>query len=216
MQATGSALGFRPAFRWARLNLLSSIHWILALLAGWALMWFVEEGLVFTFAPQPGQPLWIILHLAYFWWTAYWEAAILAVALDRFDGKRPAPMRVFRDQRLVLRFTLLKLLLIPATLLGIVLLVIPGLFTLGRYGSSFFFLIDRRCGIGEALASAGRATRGKTGRLMGATLIILLFNLLGFALMGVGLVVTLPMTVLMSAYLFGVVDSREMLRGINH
>src|SRR5262245_51386204 len=66
---------------------------LLGLLAAWGLTWVALEVLVFTAGGPPGDPVWVILHLLYFWGTAYWEAAIAGCALDHVAGRPPAPRR---------------------------------------------------------------------------------------------------------------------------
>lgn len=70
-----------------------------------------------------------MLHLGYFWGTAYWEAGILRSALGAFDEAPQSRHNNPLDHRVALRFLVLKVFLLPAALVGTAILVTPG-FTL--------------------------------------------------------------------------------------
>ena len=170
-------------------------------------MWVVIEVLVIASGSAPGRPIWILLHLGYFWGTAYWEVAILGSALACVDGRPQAPGRVLRDHRLVARFLLLKLVLIPVALVATAFLVVPGLLAMARLGLSLFFVVDQDRGPWAALAASRHATRGSTAQLLRLLLMLLLLNAVGAAILGLGLVITVPMTALAGAYVFRAVTS---------
>lgn len=198
--------GVRSAFRWAGSAYGPQALPILALLLGWAAVWAVLEVLVIGSRTAPGRPAWVLLHLGYFWGTAYWEAAILRHALDAHDGKRRALTRVFRQHRMVMHLLVLKLSMIPLTLAGCALVVVPGLVVVARLGPAFFRVVDRGSGPLEALSWSWEATRGHTPTLTLLALALFLFNCAGAAILGLGLIVTLPMTALAGAYTFRTVS----------
>lgn len=197
-----ASLGVLPVLAWARSQYLSRAPQILVLLLGWALEWVFLEILVIWIGSPPGRPIWLLLHLGYFWATAYWEAAILRSALGEFDGIGSALRALVEAHRAALAILGLKLVLIPVVLFGLVLAVVPGLFVLARFGLSAFFVAVQGSGPGEALALSRKATQGRTARLMLLSLALLLFNVLGAAALGVGLLITVPMTALAGAYVF--------------
>lgn len=171
---------------------------ILVLLLGWVGMWFLVEGLVIWLSPLPGRPLWLIFHLGYLLATSFWEAAIVKVAVDHFDG-RPPGFAVLTDYRLALRFLIVKMILLPVCLIGIAAAVVPGLYFAARFGLAPFFVVGEGCGPFSALGRAGRSSRGHRPRLMLLCLLLLILNLLGAALFGLGLLFTLPVTALAGA-----------------
>jgi uncharacterized membrane protein len=101
-----------------------------------------------------------------------------------------------------LRFLVLKMLLLPAALVGTALLVAPGLYCLARLGPALFFVVQGRAGPGAALGLSNQVTRGRRGHLMLMCLFLLLFNMLGAVPLGLGLIVTVPMSVLICAHVF--------------
>ena len=200
MEPYYSELGVRATFSAARAKFRSGAPRILALLAGWVGVWVVIEILVFVSRSPPGHPIWLVLHFSYFWGTSYWEAAILRSALASYGAGGSG--WVFSEHRLVLRFLAVKLLLLPVILMTTALAVIPGLYVAARYGLAPVFVVDRGAGPLVALSLSARATRGRRFRLMKIYLALLLFNVLGAAILGLGLLITLPMTALATAWIF--------------
>jgi uncharacterized membrane protein len=176
-------------------------------LLGWASVWVMVELLVVSSGSAPGRPIWSLLHLGYFWGTAYWEAAILRRALGAFEAVSRSPRSGFLDHRAALSFLVLKMLLLPVIIIGTVLLVVPGLYCMARFVWAFFFVAQRRVGPREALGLSSRITRGRRGHLMLLCLALLVFNIPGAALLGLGLIVTLPLSILMCTCVFRAMSS---------
>jgi len=193
-------LSLAESFEQARSRYRSEAPRILRLLLGWAGVWVVLEILVIGSGSPPGRPIWLALHLGYFWGTAYCEAAILRVALAAMDGAPPPPRETFFDHRVAWRMLGLKMLLLPLLLIGLALLVLPGLYATARLGPAFFIVARGRAGPLEALRLSAQLTRGSSGRLLVLSLFLLVFNSLGAAFLGLGLLVTVPISVLMGAH----------------
>ena len=206
MPALAALPGVGPVFdqAWSAYRLRAPL--LLGLLAAWALTWVALEVLVVSSGRRPGDPIWVILHLLYFWATAYWEAAIAGCALDHFAGRPPAPRRYLGNHRLVRHVLVLKIVLIPAILLGVALLLVPGIVLTARLGLAFYASVDRRCGPRAALAFAWGRTRGHSPGLARLVLALGAFNVAGAALLGLGLLLTVPMTALAGAYTFHAVS----------
>ncbi len=203
----------RAMLRAASSRLPSYAPTILLLLVGWVGVWLVVEVLVINFSPIPGRPVWVLLHASYFLGTAVWEAAMVETALNAFNGKGASPRQALRDYHLALRLFVVKMILLPAVLLGLGLALVPGLYVLARFGLSAFFLVDRGCSPWTALRLSNRVSRGRRSKLMALWLVILFLTLLGAAFVGVGLLVTIPMALLCTAHIFVVVVPPQTIHG---
>lgn len=190
------------AFERARSLYRSEAPRILLLLLAWAGVWVALEILIIGSGSPPGRPIWLGLHLGYFWGTAYCEAAILRVALAAVDGAPPPGREAFFDHRVATRFLILKLALLPLVLAGLALLVVPGLYAAARLAPSFLVVVGRREGPVEALRISLRLTQGRSGPLLLMSLFLLGLNLLGAAFLGLGLLATVPVSALLCAHAF--------------
>ncbi len=192
----------RSALAFARHKIRAFAPRFFALLAGWAGVWFVVEALVIGSGTLPGRPVWLIVHFSYFLGTSFFEAAIIDLSLAVRDARNPRTVDRLRDLSLAVRFTIVKLVLLPFGLVGLALLLLPGAFLLGRFGYVFFNLVDEQAGIAESLRANSKSVKGTLSRLMWISLVIVLFNLTGAALLGVGLLFTLPMTALATGFIY--------------
>ena len=200
-------LSLAAAFRWAVSRYWSQAPRILVLLLGWASVWLIVEFLVVSSGSAPGRPIWLVLHLAYFWGTAYWEATILRSALGAIDKAPQSWRSQLLDHRVALRYLVLKMVLLPAMIIGTALLVAPGLYCMARFGPALFFVVQGEAGPKTALGLSNQVTQGRRGHLMLMCLSLLLFNMLGAALLGLGLIVTVPMSILICAHVFRAMSS---------
>lgn len=83
-----------------------------------------------------------------------------------------------------------------AIVLGLILFVLPGIFIALRLSMVKLYVVDRNVGPLEAITLSWHATRGQAWQLFGLLLVAILVNLLGALAFGVGLLVTIPLTIL--------------------
>lgn len=85
---------------------------------------------------------------------------------------------------------------------GLILLIVPGVIWAIRFGFYGYFIIDRKCSALDALKQSSALTRGERGNLFVFGLAMLGVNLLGAACLGVGLLVSIPLTWLAAASVY--------------
>lgn len=85
---------------------------------------------------------------------------------------------------------------------GLILLIVPGIIWAIKFGFFGFIMVDKRTGIRESLRLSGELTRGARGDLFIFYLALIGVNLLGALCLGVGLLVTMPLTWLAGAYVY--------------
>jgi uncharacterized membrane protein len=83
-----------------------------------------------------------------------------------------------------------------------VLLVIPGLYLLGRLALFGFRLVDGQPGLIASFRQSAVLTSGGVQPLIGLTVLLFLLNVLGACLLGVGLFVTIPPSALVMAHVY--------------
>jgi uncharacterized membrane protein len=104
-------------------------------------------------------------------------------------------MDLFAGFNLFIDAFLIGILTAIFTFVGLVLCVFPALIVTAFYLFAYVFLVDRKLGFWEAMESSRRLV---VQDLLGYILfvfLLLLFNLLGLLLLGVGLLVTIPVSV---------------------
>jgi len=97
-----------------------------------------------------------------------------------------------------------------AILGGLILLIIPGIIIGIRLQFGYYFLIDKKMGPVEALKASWGATRGQTWDLFLFTLVTIAINIIGVLLLGLGLIITIPVTLIAVAYIYRAVSNAQM------
>jgi hypothetical protein len=95
-------------------------------------------------------------------------------------GKQPGVMESYRNGiRFAPKLIGLTLLVLPLTVGGLCLLVVPGLIVLRRYCLASFFIIEHDMGIRESMDHSAQATKAATQATYGVLAVLALFLALG-------------------------------------
>ncbi len=85
------------------------------------------------------------------------------------------------------------------TILGFIALIIPGIILALAFSLSYFFIIDKNMGPWEAMKASFDISKGYRWRILSINALCTLINILGLLCLGVGILVTAPLTTLASA-----------------
>ena len=107
-----------------------------------------------------------------------------------------------------LKFLAASILVAIVVGLGMLLLVVPGVILGLMFLFTTYIVIDRERGPIEAMKDSNAITRGYKWQLLGLGLLLALINLGGLLALGVGMLVTVPVTLLAFAYAYRVLSSR--------
>ena len=80
--------------------------------------------------------------------------------------------------------------------IGLLLLVIPGLYLAIKYMFVPFLIADRKLDIGKAFAESDKMTKGNMGELFVLEVLVVILNAVGALLLGFGLLITIPVSYL--------------------
>ena len=160
--------------------------------------WVVLEGIVVT-TQRFGILAWAIAHFAFLLFFAGMEVSLLRISLAVEDGRNPRLADAFNHFDLAPGFLAGQLLYLAMVLAGLVLLIVPGLFVASRLALFGFQIAEGERSVLRGFKLSADLTRGATGRLAAILVTLFVFNLLGAALLGVGLFVTVPISMLMMA-----------------
>jgi len=87
-------------------------------------------------------------------------------------------------------------------MLGFILLIIPGVLFAIAYQFSGYFMVDGELGVRAAMKKSWRATKGLRWKLFWLSILVGLLNILGLAVVGIGLFVTVPLTSLVLGHVY--------------
>lgn len=132
----------------------------------------------------------------------------IKVALMVHDGVKPEISNLLDCLPLFFRYFFASVLYGLIVVLGILLLVIPGVIWGIKYMFYGYFIVDEGRGPWDAIKASGAITRGAKLDLFLLWLVLAGINLLGLLALGVGLLVTIPLSLAASAYVFRNLQNR--------
>lgn len=154
----------------------------------------------------------IVGELIYAWITLPVAMGLFAISLDRVAGGEVSNDRLFlffpQATRLLVTTVLMTLLIF----VGYVLLIIPGLYLSVAYLFVLPLLVQRELGMLDALEVSRKAITHRWFTVLGILLVLALINVIGAIPLGIGLIWTIPWTMLAMGVMYQrifVGDSRQ-------
>lgn len=140
------------------------------------------------------------------WFAVTWlSVGYLNFLLNIVDGKQARYRDIFYGVKSAEQFAYYVLVTIVYTVivgLGTLLLIIPGIiFAIGLVFAKYY-IAENRLGFKNAFNSSWEITKGNRWKIFGFAVVAVFFNLLGLIALGIGLLITFPMTQLMYARMF--------------
>jgi len=140
------------------------------------------------------------------WFAMTWlSIGYLNFLFNIVDGKQAQYRDIFYGVKSVEQFAYYVLVtLVYAVVVGVgtIFLVIPGIILAIGLVFAHYYIAENRLGFREAFTSSWEITKGSRWKMFGFALVAILFNILGLLALGIGLLVTLPLTQLMYVRMF--------------
>jgi len=127
---------------------------------------------------------------------------LIKIALIFYDYNKGQLKDLFSQHRLFFKYLLTYVLYALIVLGGMFLLIIPGIIWGIKFMFFSYFIIDKKLEPIEALKQSSAITRGTKWRLLAFLLVAGIMNMLGALLFLVGLFITIPITMLATAFIY--------------
>lgn len=124
------------------------------------------------------------------------------IFLRIYDGESPKFIDIFKEYLLFWKYLGVSILMPLAVLGGLILLIIPGIFWAVRFSLSPIIVVDTGVGPIKAMKESWVITKGNFWKLLGFWIVIILLNILGMLVLGIGLLVSVPVTTLAGIYVY--------------
>ena len=130
--------------------------------------------------------------------------ALLRIAIRFVDGQPVALDELWfaPSFRLLSRYVVGAVLFSLIVFAGSILLVIPGIIWTVKYQFFGYLIVDKGMTASDALKKSGQMTAGLKWQLFLLGVIMWVVNFLGAMILGIGLVVTIPATMIAHAYVY--------------
>lgn len=130
------------------------------------------------------------------------QIGIIKISLKFVEGVKSEFSELFSGSQLLLNFILTSILYGLIVVAGFILLIVPGVIWAIKYQYSLYLVVDKKMTPMQAIKESGRITSGVKWGLLGFSIIILLINFVGILALGLGLLVTTPVTFLAVAHVY--------------
>ncbi|MBT3817491.1 MAG: hypothetical protein HOE80_04525 [Candidatus Magasanikbacteria bacterium] len=165
------------------------VYHIIILGLGWGLKLF--DGLTHSILYLVTQVISVILMLG-----------LIYIALAIYNKKETTINDLFRQTEQLGQAIILYIIISLIIIGGFILLIVPGIIWGIKYSQAFYLLVDKKLDWKEALTKSGEITMNKKWGLLGYYIIMTLVNVLGMLAFGVGLLVSIPVTMLASVFIY--------------
>jgi hypothetical protein len=191
-----SPISIRQAFNFAwpifkrRFALFTAV--LLTIFGAW-----VALEIVVIAGQHFGILLWIVTHLAFLIFVAGLEVGLLQVCLALYDGEEPTFADSFAHLALGPKFLAGQTLYLLAALIGLLLLVVPGVYLGVRYALFGFCMAAGETNLVRSFQQSAILSTGEQGYLLRVFFVLFVLNVIGASLLGLGLFITVPVSLLM-------------------
>lgn len=198
--ASASPLSFRAAWQFAWSAYRQYLGLFTALMLLMLAAWVVLEVLVIA-GQSLGIVWWAVAHASFLVTFAGLEAALVSACLDLAWGGRSTLAGALRQGIVAPQFLAGQVMYLVIVAIGLALLIVPGLLWASRY-SLYGIGIVKGARAWPSFEHSADIIAGRWPRMLGLLGGLLLFNLLGACLLGLGLLVTVPVSALALAAVY--------------
>ncbi len=130
------------------------------------------------------------------------QLGLIGISLEFYDGRKPSLSDLFFFYPHFIPYLLASLAYAVVVAAGLALLLVPGLYLMLRMQFYSYLVVDMDLGWAASLRKSWSITDGQIRRLSVFLAVLLLVNLCGALALGIGLLMTLPVTALAYAYVY--------------
>ncbi len=127
---------------------------------------------------------------------------LIRISLDVFDKGEAKLNSLFSCSKFLVDFILGSLLYLLIVVGGFILLIVPGIIWAIKYQFFAYLIIDKNLSPTQALKKSAEITEGNKWKLFLLNLLFVLINIAGAICLMIGLFVTIPVTMMASAYVY--------------
>ncbi len=127
---------------------------------------------------------------------------VIKITIVFVDGGTPAYSELFSQSNLLIKYFVTSLLYSLITLIGFLLLIVPGIIWTIKFYFYDYIIIDKNAGIIQSLKESSKITKGYKWELSGFGFLLGFINILGFMFLGIGLIITYSVTIISIAYIY--------------
>lgn len=131
------------------------------------------------------------------------SVGIIYVTMKVVRGSEPHSSDILRSVRMILRYFAVSILYGAIVILGLILFIIPGVIWAIKFSFAKYLVIDKDdLSIRDAFRESARMTKGVKIELWVFMIMIVGINILGAIAFGVGLLISIPVSIIAMSYMY--------------
>lgn len=142
--------------------------------------------------------------------VAYLSIGIINVMLRMYRGEPIEIKNLFLSWSIFWKSMIGSILVSLTVLAGFALLIVPGLVWWVTYSFYSYFIIEKGVGPVDAMKMSRKITVGERWHILGSFLIAILINLAGAIVIGIGLFVSVPVSMLMLVHIYKKLSEKKL------
>lgn len=138
--------------------------------------------------------------------SIYISIGLCKLILSYISGNKLPIVDIFKQYKYFWRALGASILVGLIVILGMILLIVPGIYWALKYQFVVYLIIDKDLGISEAMKKSAEMTKGIKWSLFGFSIVILGVIILGALALGVGLLVAVPVASIAQVKLYKMIS----------
>ena len=182
------------------------------LLVAVTLIWIVINGMFNYFAKnfEKTMPLaYLIIQVCSNLVSMMITLGVTKIGLKVYSGEKFDISEMFGSYRWLLKYFLASLLYLLAVLVGLILLIVPGIILMVRMSFYVYLIVDKQMGPVEAIKESMRLTKGNVFNLFLFWFVLCGVILLGLLALIIGVIVAIPVTIVASVFVYRYLESKK-------
>lgn len=191
----------KQAFTFARSKLKSHFGLLSACVLTFFGAWVLLEILVVA-GQKLGIVWWSVAHVSFFFVFAGLQIGFLQICFRLYDDQPASYVDIFKNIKDGPIFFLVQLLFGVVMLFGLILLIIPGIYFRARYAFYGYFFAEERSSLQDIFRRSADISQDSMRLLFLLSITLMFLNVAGAGFLGIGLIVTVPLSTLMKTFIF--------------
>jgi uncharacterized membrane protein len=158
---------------------------------------------VLNSASDGDSPVAILSSLVSIMFGVFINVGLVKIILKMLDGGKPIVHTFFEiTPSQFFRYFGYSIVYGICIVVGLILLIVPGIIAIIRLQPGYYLVVDKGMGPIEALKASWNMTKGETWNLFLFTLVVVAMNIVGAIIFFIGLIVTIPITMVAMGYIY--------------
>jgi len=169
-------------------------------------IYFVLTILLNQFGEGPAG---FFLGLAGFVVGLIFKVGLTRISLLIESGRTPKSDDFKTEPIVVFKVFVANIICILLTVLGLMLLIVPGIIVLLRLSMTTYIIVDKNLGAWESVKKSWKLTKGHSWKLLSLGLISILLAIAGLLPVGLGLLIVLPLLYIVGAIFYRKISKED-------